>query len=530
MIGAFVFGDLAGTHASSFAAGDPVRTSLPGDQLASAHELIYRPLRFPDGPPQPQVEYKLRRFVNDYVAPPKTETKLRIAVEAFQRMAGEIEQMGARTSHELMRCAEVSFIRDCAELATRASLVRTESRWGLYHDRRDHPGRDDGNWFCHLNVRRSSSGRPEFVKRPVAPYVVPVPGLRPPPAAPGSSTEVVVIQPAALGEGAHQDLAAGRAPGGQAGAASPRILELIRLAEAHPSVAELQPYLADPDPQVRRAAVVALTETVPDGAGPVLVAATEDSRGTVRHAAVAGLRELAGVLPASNELGCALVAASGSPDAVVRAGALDVLRQLRLGDPATFAAAVGDADRRVRLEAVRALVSLAETGSVTAAADDTSREVRVAVAEGLAILGGSQAAVALGQLATDPDPLVRAAALTAAGAAGCPAPLGARAAEAVHDAAWQVREGAARALAVAGPQALSLLTVLAADPHADVRKAAVIGLAAQAGRPAGQQSLRTALGDADADVRAYARQALAACPEPEPARPAAQSPSAGADQ
>src|SRR5689334_20346250 len=100
-----------------------------------------------------------------------------------------------------MRCAEVSFIRDCAELATRASLVRTESRWGLYHDRRDHPGRDDGNWFCHLNVRRSSSGRPEFVKRPVAPYVVPVPGLRPPPAAPGSSTEVVVIQPAALGRG-----------------------------------------------------------------------------------------------------------------------------------------------------------------------------------------------------------------------------------------------------------------------------------------------------------------------------------------
>ena len=28
--------------------------------------MIYRPLRNPDGPPQAQVEYKLRRFVNDY--------------------------------------------------------------------------------------------------------------------------------------------------------------------------------------------------------------------------------------------------------------------------------------------------------------------------------------------------------------------------------------------------------------------------------------------------------------------------------
>jgi hypothetical protein len=32
--------------------------------------------------------------------------------------------MGARTPHELMRCVEVASIRDCAELAARASLAR----------------------------------------------------------------------------------------------------------------------------------------------------------------------------------------------------------------------------------------------------------------------------------------------------------------------------------------------------------------------------------------------------------------------
>lgn len=129
MIGAFVFGDLAGTHA---AARHAVPETLPEDQIAAAHELVYRPLRNPDGPPQPQVEYKLRRFVNDYVAPPKTGAKLEIALESFERMRGEIAEMGARTPHELMRCAEVDFIRDCAEMAARSSLTRTESRWGLY--------------------------------------------------------------------------------------------------------------------------------------------------------------------------------------------------------------------------------------------------------------------------------------------------------------------------------------------------------------------------------------------------------------
>ena len=83
MIGAFVYGDLEGEHAATTAPKVAVPQTLPADQLREAHELIYRPLRYPDGPPQPQVEYKLRRFVNDYVAPPKTAPKLSIAVQTF---------------------------------------------------------------------------------------------------------------------------------------------------------------------------------------------------------------------------------------------------------------------------------------------------------------------------------------------------------------------------------------------------------------------------------------------------------------
>ncbi|OKH66559.1 hypothetical protein EB73_19835, partial [Mycobacterium sp. SWH-M3] len=64
MIGAFVYGDLAGEHAASTLADLPAPVDLPADQVQQAHKLIYRPLRQPDGPPQPQVEFKLRRFVN----------------------------------------------------------------------------------------------------------------------------------------------------------------------------------------------------------------------------------------------------------------------------------------------------------------------------------------------------------------------------------------------------------------------------------------------------------------------------------
>ncbi|MFC4529189.1 fumarate reductase/succinate dehydrogenase flavoprotein subunit [Sphaerisporangium dianthi] len=498
MIGAFVFGDLAGAHAAAHHGGAPA--GLPDDQIADAHELVYRPLRHPDGPPQQQVEYKLRRFVNDYVAPPKTAAKLEIALESFERMREEIVSMGARTPHELMRCAEVDFIRDCAEMAARASLTRTESRWGLYHQRADLPARDDGRWLFHLNLRKRDDGAMEFLKRPVEPYLVPVPEFAP------AGGEPVPL-------GAHASTAVRRVAAERAERAavgrSPRILELHRLAEEQPTADRLAPYLADPDPKVRRAAIAALTETVPEGAGAALVAALGDDHGAVRRAAATGLRELAEVLPATPEFGAALAGRLAGGDAVVRATALDMLRALRLGDRDAFRAGMDDPDRRVRIEAIRGLVSLDEAGLVAAAAGDPSREVRVWAARGLGLIGKPSAALAA--LAADTDPLVRAAALEASGATG--APLEAEALRGLADPAWQVRVGAARCLGAAGRDIASGPLVQAlADANLDVRKAAVLALTSWAAAPDVAAALDAALSDPDADVRAYARRAL------EPAR------------
>ncbi|MET8944673.1 fumarate reductase/succinate dehydrogenase flavoprotein subunit [Streptomyces sp. NPDC004542] len=522
MIGAFVFGDLAGADASRYRAYEG---ELPQDQLREAHELVYRPLRNPAGPPQPQVEYKLRRFVNDYVAPPKSGARLSLALEAFERMRADIAAMGARTPHELMRCAEVTFIRDCAEMAARASLARTESRWGLYHDRLDHPERDDASWFHHLDLHKSPSGAMEFTARPVAPYLVPVDEFTPVGGSPRHLGEVRAEDVATAGSRDVAPVATGPASAPAAGpvdrgageTASPRLLELLELAEEQPELAAVEPYLADRDPAVRRTAVSVLTETVPPGTGQALAGALTDPDADVRATAAASLRELVETLPPGPALGAALTTAVAEPDPVVRAAALDVLRALRLGDAGLFAGSLDDPDIAVRIEAVRALVSVDAVEPLAGAAADPSREVRVTVARALATVSPANQTAsalelltgALDRLTEDPDPLVRGAALGALATVGCPAPLAARAAAALADPAWQVRAGAATALGSAGSGvSVPALAKALADPNADVRKAAVLALTRHNGTGEARAALATVTSDADADVRAYAARAL----------------------
>ncbi len=504
MIGAFVFGDLAGEDAAASCADVAVPQELPADQLAEAHELIYRPLRNPDGPPQPQVEYKLRRFVNDYVAPPKTATKLSLAVETFERMSAEITAMGADTPHELMRCAEVSFIRDCAEMAARSSLTRTESRWGLYHERADLPERDDAQWNYHLNLRKRDDGTMEFLKRPVAPYFVPVPELSAQPS--GSDTVVPVAQPDLVtGPARTASGAAVRTQAEQVAATpvrtAPRLAQLLSLDS--PTVTELTSYLEDPDPLVRATAVATLTEGTPERFSESLIAALGDPDIAVRAAALAGLRELVEILPATT----GLADHADSADPQVRAGVVDLLRALRSGSADLFGKAVTDTDHHVRIEGVRALVSVDDWNTLTTAAHDENREVRIAAALGLATIGQGGAET-VRALTVDRDPLVRAAALSALARLGGPQDAPALTA-ALADSAWQVREGAVRGWAGLGPDlAANPLRGALDDPHPDVRKAAVLTLGTWPRDEGARTALQRAVTDSDADVRAYARRAL----------------------
>ncbi|WP_018268480.1 fumarate reductase/succinate dehydrogenase flavoprotein subunit [Methylosinus sp. LW4] len=173
MLGAFVNGAIAGEHAAAYAREVDLADCDPA-QIEAERLRTRASLRNEKGLPANQVEYKIRRFVNDYLQPPKSPRKYEIAQKRFAEIRADLQRIVARDAHELMRALEVHSILDCAEMAAAASLYRKESRWGLYHYRLDYPDRNDEDWFCHVQLYKDAKGAIACRRRAVDPYVVPV--------------------------------------------------------------------------------------------------------------------------------------------------------------------------------------------------------------------------------------------------------------------------------------------------------------------------------------------------------------------
>ncbi|HEK1686508.1 TPA: fumarate reductase/succinate dehydrogenase flavoprotein subunit [Pseudomonas putida] len=171
MLGAFTYGWFAGINAARYVAGREL-AEVDVAQVEREQARVFAPLQREHGLPPAQVEYKLRRMVNDYLQPPKVTKKMEIGLTRFAEIERDLEQMKASNPHELMRAMEVSVIRDCAEMAARASLFRQESRWGLYHHRVDFPERNDAEWFCHCHLKKGEDGAMTSFKKPVEPYLI----------------------------------------------------------------------------------------------------------------------------------------------------------------------------------------------------------------------------------------------------------------------------------------------------------------------------------------------------------------------
>lgn len=289
-----------------------------------------------------------------------------------------------------------------------------------------------------------------------------------------------------------------------------RMLQVLALADEVPTVPELAPYLHDDDPAVRRTAIGVLAESAPPDAGSALAAALLDDEAAVRGAAIEALTELRELVEADDAFARGLLRAGASPDPAVRGLTLQLQREHRLGDEDTFAGGLRDADPAVRRQAVAGLVALGSAAVLAAARADDDPLVRRATARGLATIGDPDAAEALLELAEDADVRVRAAALEAFAAVGCPPMLAASASQAILDPAWSVRRGAALGLKAAPAEmALPPLLLALSDENLDVRKAAVQSLSGWAsGFDEVTKALKAMLDDPDADVRAYARMAL----------------------
>lgn len=173
MLGAMVYGQIAAEDALEFIA-DKELADIDANAVEAERQRIYAPLERPEGLSPTQVEYKLRRMVNDYLQPPKVTARMEIGLRRFAEIRADLQQLKAGNPHELMRVMELYAILDCAELAARASLYRAESRWGLYHYRTDYPERNDADWLAFVQVKKGAGGEMEIFKRPVPDYLYPL--------------------------------------------------------------------------------------------------------------------------------------------------------------------------------------------------------------------------------------------------------------------------------------------------------------------------------------------------------------------
>jgi len=159
LTGAFVFGEVAAENATEFARRNPP-PPLDETQVDMTRLKIERVLQQKGGGIGIRdFEYKVRRFINDYVIPPKNETKLRTGLEFMAQFRRELfRQVEVNSVLDMTKVLENENIIQCAILSASASLERKESRWGFFHYRTDYPNAEGDQWVRHIDLFRPAGG------------------------------------------------------------------------------------------------------------------------------------------------------------------------------------------------------------------------------------------------------------------------------------------------------------------------------------------------------------------------------------
>lgn len=141
LTGAFVFGSIAGEQAAEYVKNHKAKPV--GVNLEVFADSLEQPLKREKGLSPKDVEYKLRARISQYLTPPKADPLMEKMLWWCKRIREEdIPRIKVEDYHDLIKVTEIKSILVCAEMAARASLFRTESRWGLSHFRLKYPARD----------------------------------------------------------------------------------------------------------------------------------------------------------------------------------------------------------------------------------------------------------------------------------------------------------------------------------------------------------------------------------------------------
>lgn len=143
--GAMCMGEAVGERAVAKNYPKPSASEL-GERLAILQAAVTRHRKGALNVPVKDFEYKYRRLVNEYVAPPKSAVRLTRFLRETEAMVRDQDDLPAADPHGLMKAFEAKAGLFSARLAAHFSLFREESRYGLYHERVDFPKKDDANW------------------------------------------------------------------------------------------------------------------------------------------------------------------------------------------------------------------------------------------------------------------------------------------------------------------------------------------------------------------------------------------------
>ncbi len=155
--GAMCMGEAVGERVASKVYSQP-GTNEVDERLAVLKAAIARHRKGNLNVPAREFEYKYRRLVNEYVAPPKSGSRLSRFLKETDAMVEDQDDLPAPDPHGLMKVFEAKAGLFSARLAALASLFRQESRFGLYHERVDYPEKDDANWQTRVIISRGREG------------------------------------------------------------------------------------------------------------------------------------------------------------------------------------------------------------------------------------------------------------------------------------------------------------------------------------------------------------------------------------
>lgn len=163
-----VFGELAGRFASDYAMKSDY-PKIDEGEIERENDRIFSFLGIKsDTAPPTATAKKLREIMDGAMGPLRNGSDLAEAlthIRAFRDY--ELPRIGAaggaRFNLEWLKCIELPFMLDVAEIMVLSAQYREESRGA--HQRKDFPGKDDDKWLVHTAVVRENGG-PKIFKEP----------------------------------------------------------------------------------------------------------------------------------------------------------------------------------------------------------------------------------------------------------------------------------------------------------------------------------------------------------------------------